>query len=444
MPKTRQPAAAKKCWSESFGVRGAKIRIAEREPGGVLYLLWLDKHGKQQKRSLGHRDRKLGKKQALELANLLAQAPSSGKTQLIANSVGPAAPAAVDPDEPLTLAKGIALAFDPVRGMYPTETKHSRESRKLAERGASILGNDLQWSELTPGKVQYLVRVLARKSKDGRGARTAEYMCDMLYGVANWLREEGLIPEAAALPKRNWKVKLKQEWQALTGVHVQPKRPRHAVDEVAAIFRALPDADPRLHLLIELAAELRAGQAVRARRSDLVLDPVGGFGLGRFVVHGRGKKHGEVVDLHPEVRTLVDEVLTSGYLSDAEAALRRGEVADYYLFPAGRLKDGRALVARCVRQPLGPTAIRDMFRALERAAGVEHQPGRSFYGLRRQATDLAPEFEQDARVLNRLTGHLDSATRERVYQDPQNELVRARAAKARREMRQYLGKGRVA
>jgi integrase len=177
----------------------------------------------------------------------------------------------------------------------------------------------------------------------------------------------------------------------------------------------------------------------------LILEPVGGFGLGRFVVHGRGKKHGEVVDLHPELRALVDEVLSTGYLAEAEAALQRGEIEDYYLFPAGRLKRGRALVDRCVQQPLGPTAIRVMFRALEKAAGVEHQPGRSFYGLRRQATDLAPEFAQDARVLNRLTGHLDSATRERVYQDPQNELVRARAAKARRQMRDYLaGKGEVA
>ena len=160
---------------------------------------------------------------------------------------------------------------------------------------------------------------------------------------------------------------------------------------------------------------------------------------------GRGKKHGEVVDLHPELRALVDEVLSTGYLAEAEASLQRGEIEDYYLFPAGRLKQGKALVDRCVHQPLGPTAIRDMFRALEKAAGVEHQPGRSFYGLRRQATDLAPEFAQDARVLNRLTGHLDSATRERVYQDPQNELVRARAAKARRQMRDYLaGKGEVA
>jgi hypothetical protein len=427
------PKGEKKCWSESFGMYGSTIRVAERDPGGVLYLLWIDKSGKQRKRSLGHRDRKLGKKQALELATHMAQA--AGTTL------------AVEPEreaEPLTLAEGIALAFDPIRGMYPKETKHARESRKLAERGAAIIGDELRWTELTPGKVQYLVRVLARQSKDGRGARTAEYMCDMLYTVASWLRQEELIPDAAALPKRNWKVRLKQEWQTLTGVRVEPKRPRHTLDEVSAIFNALPKADPRLRLLVELAAELRAGQAVRAKRSDLVLDPVGGFGLGRFVVHGSGKKHGEIVDLHPELRALVDEVLTSGYLADAEAALQRGELADYYLFPAGRMKEGRALVERCVGQPLGPTAIRDMFRVLEADAGVEHQQGRSFYGLRRQATDLAPEFEQDARVLNRLTGHLDSATRERVYQDPQNERVRAQAAVTRRRMRQHLGEGRAA
>ena len=35
MPRNnQQPAAAKKCWSESFGVYGATIRVAEREPGG--------------------------------------------------------------------------------------------------------------------------------------------------------------------------------------------------------------------------------------------------------------------------------------------------------------------------------------------------------------------------------------------------------------------------
>jgi integrase len=282
------------------------------------------------------------------------------------------------------------------------------------------------------------VRLLAQQSRDGRGASAAEKTCVILYAVASWLRQEELIPDTAALPKPRWKAKLKEEWRSATGRRVEVKRPRHTVDEVAAIFAALPQGDPRLRLLVELAAELRAGQAVRARRSDLHLGEMGGFGLGRFVVHGAGRKHGEIVDLHPELRALVDEVLSTGYLAEAEAAFRRGGLADYYLFPAGKLKSGSVPLERATKQSLSYMAIRSMFVAVERIARVEHQQGRSFYGLRRQATDLAPEFAQDARVLNRLTGHTDSATRERVYQDPQNERVRARAAEARRSMRRFL------
>jgi hypothetical protein len=92
-------------------------------------------------------------------------------------------------------------------------------------------------------------------------------------------------------------------------------------------------------------------------------------------------------------------------------------------------------------QPKQPDAPTGLPTPIELRMPWTWTPGDS---TRRQATDLAPEFAQDARVLNRLTGHLDSATRERVYQDPQNELVRARAAKAWREMRQYLGKGEAA
>ena len=46
----------------------------------------------------------------------------------------------------------------------------------------------------------YLVRVLARESNDGRGARSAEYTCVALYTIAGWLRQEQLIPETAGLP----------------------------------------------------------------------------------------------------------------------------------------------------------------------------------------------------------------------------------------------------
>jgi hypothetical protein len=326
----------KKCWSESFGFYGSTIRIAEREPGGILYLLWIDKEGKQRKRSLGHRDRKQGKKQALELANRMAGKPAVEKEA-----------------GPLTISEGIARAFAPLRGMYAGDTRHARQARALAERAAAKLEPGLTWAELTPGTVLYLARRFAQERTDGKGVRAAEYACVVLYTVAGWLREERLIPETAALPRRGWKTKLRDEWRSLTGRSTEPARPRHSVEEVRQFFAGLPQGDPRLWLLVELAAELRAGQAVRGRRSDLNLAPVGGYGLGRFVVRGVGKKLGEVVDLHPELRALVDRVLTEGYLSDAEAAYQRGELADYFLFPAGRLRQGKAPAARVDRQPLG-------------------------------------------------------------------------------------------
>ncbi|CAN5730835.1 hypothetical protein BH23GEM5_BH23GEM5_20720 [soil metagenome] len=413
--------AKKKCWSHSAGAYGSTIRVAEREPGGILYLLWVDNLGKQRKRSLRHKDRKRGRQEASELSYRLASGAEAREVTT-----------------PLSLREGVARAFDPMHGMYSGRSRHAAEARRAADRAVEILGGDLLWDNLTPGTMMYLVRVLAQGSEGGRGARSAELMCVVLYAIANWLRQERLISESAALPKRAWKAALRQEWQAVTGSRLEIQRPRHTMEEVKAIFGALPDGDPRLRLLVELAAELRAGQAVHAKRSDLALGPVGGFKLGRFVVHGCGKKGGEVVDLHPELRSLVDEVLADGYLSEAEVAYSRGEIEDYYLFPTGRLRHGKARVERCVAGHLDRGTLRELFLKVEELAGVEHKPGRAFYGLRRQATDLAPEFETDPRVLNRLTGHLDSATRERVYQDGQSDRVRSRAAEARQRMRHFL------
>jgi len=441
MPKTkRQPKAARKCWAESLGVYGATVRVAERDPGGVLYLLWLDKRGKQQKRSLGHRDRREGKRQALAAATAMMEASAAGRGVVIA------APQQQerkqqDAAAPLTLAQGIAQMFDPQRGAYATVTDHVRQAKRYAEAAAEILGPRLTWEDFTPGEMMYLVRHLAQQSRDGSGATAAEKTCVILYAIASWLRQEELIPDTAAVPKPRWKVRLREEWRALTGHRVEVKRPRHDVDEVAAIFAALPQGDPRLRLLIELAAELRAGQAVRAKRSDLILDAVGGFGLGRFIVHGNGKKHGEIVDLHPELRALVDEVLSTGYLAGAEAAFQRGEIPDYYLFPGGKMKSGSVPLSRATAGCLSDWTLRGLFKALEAIAGIPHKQGRALYGLRRQATDLAPEFANDARVLNRISGHTDSATRERIYQDPNNERVRAKAAEARRSMRAFLAEG---
>jgi len=82
----------------------------------------------------------------------------------------------------------------------------------------------------------------------------------------------------------------------------------------------------------------------------------------------------------------VDEVLSTGYMAQVEAAYGRGEIEDYFMFPAGKLRRGIVPVERATKQPLDKTAIRTMFVDVERKAGVEHQEAArstAFAGRRR-------------------------------------------------------------
>jgi hypothetical protein len=69
-------------------------------------------------------------------------------------------------------------------------------------------------------------------------------------------------------------------------------------------------------------------------------------------------------------------------------------------------------------------------------AGIEPVKGRGWYGVRRTATDLAEDVEQDDRVLNSLTGHQDSATRRKFYQQRNRPEILISASNARMKLRQ--------
>jgi hypothetical protein len=73
------------------------------------------------------------------------------------------------------------------------------------------------------------------------------------------------------------------------------------------------------------------------------------------------------------VREVVDEALSTGYLAEAEAAFQRGELEDYFLFPAGKLKGGYVPPDRAAAAHASYQAMRDLFEDLERIAGVEHR-----------------------------------------------------------------------
>ena len=85
------------------------------------------------------------------------------------------------------------------------------------------------------------------------------------------------------------------------------------------------------------------------------------------------------------------------------------------------------------------TAIKTWIK-FESAIGIDHAPGRSFYGLRRGLTDTAKDFSANPRALNNLTGHSEPGTRESHYVDQEREEDQAEAAVIRRRMRLSLAR----
>ena len=89
---------------------------------------------------------------------------------------------------------------------------------------------------------------------------------------------------------------------------------------------------------------------------------------------GRGRKEGETMDLRPELRAYIDHVLTHGYLAELEAARLRGEIADYPLFPGGKLVNGRIPLVRVKRYPERHLHVHDPDRWRDDFAKLEIKP----------------------------------------------------------------------
>lgn len=182
------------------------------------------------------------------------------------------------------------------------------------------------------------LRANGRDPRHAHGLRWAEIVCGALQAASRWLQQEGLIEPGEGEQARGWKATLNAEWAEITTQPIRaPAKPRYSVTELRKLWGALPKADPRLALAVELGAELRLGPVGRSRRSDVLHSPDGRFEVGMVRVHGRGRKHGELLMLSMEEPHALTRTMTRGYLADLERAYRAGEIRDYYLFPGRRL-----------------------------------------------------------------------------------------------------------
>jgi integrase len=341
------------------------------------------------------------------------------------------------PTSPLTLSQGLERVTDAATGKYPTDTDHRREVEREFKRAIAHFGGDTTFESIKRRDIRgfWRWRILELHKEGHTGLRGAEITVARFLAVAAWLRDEEMIPPGSCQLPRSWKDEFRKDWLELTDSRAlpTPNRPRHSLEELRAIIAKASEVDPRLHLALELGAELRLGQVIRARRPDLNLEHK------TFTVYGKGHKQGEKVHLTEGQLRVVTYYLKTGYLRFLEESM-----ADYPLFPAGELRGW--LVKGEPGIPYAPKrnaekgsvtrdALDDWFHNAERLAGVPVIKGRAAYGLKRRSVDKAKEEGISREGMQHLGGWSDNQMPDKIYADQDADYSRDEARDIRAKIR---------
>ncbi|HYC51095.1 MAG TPA: hypothetical protein VEB19_08315 [Gemmatimonadaceae bacterium] len=349
----------------------------------------------------------------------------------------------------LTILEGKRRAFDRNTGKYPTRTQHRDEVSRALDFAA------LTWAAMEPPVTAWVqvrkahIRALGReriralrRRRDVDGFRAAEITVMRVLAVAQWLRDEEIIPPGACVAPKDWRAKLKEDWIAITEAPdvPEPRRPRHTIQEMRAIMAKARDVDPRFEVLIAIGAEQRLGQVRRAWRS--AYDRAKGL----FRIPSRGKKQGALLELTRGQIAVLERALTVGYLRHLE----RLEL-DYPLFPGRELVytergEGKGRSGSRGSDPIAtqrhlkyPTVsrmkIRLWFHDAEALAKVPHVHGRGAYGLRRVAVDAAVAEKISPDGLQAHGGWTNSKTPNEIYRETERVEARSEAKDVRAKIR---------
>jgi integrase len=418
-------------WEESVGFLPWKVTVYE-EPSrkGVLYLRWRQ-DGNWKKKSLKRPLRTARGKIDLDTKRWALTEAQVQYARLVAG-----VPAEeITPVAPLSIEQGLAAVIDSKTGKYPTDTMHRREVVRELERAIKQWGAQTPWETIKRKDLRKLWRhrINELRAEKQAGLRGAEITIQRVLAVAAWLRDEELIPAGACVASRKWKEELRTDWIELSGERALPdvQRPRHSLEEMRKIMAVAGQVDPRLELALSLGAELRLGQVIRCRRSDLNLEHK------TFTVRGKGHKRGETVMLTDGQMRVVQHHLTAGYLRDLERA-----AADYPLFPAGQLRGGRSmkdpratLRYQLSAKPIDRSVLDGWFHDAEAKADVPTVKGRAAYGLRRQSVDAAKAANISREGLQRLGGWVDTQVPDAIYAEQEAGYAREEARDVRAKLR---------
>ncbi len=378
-----------------------------------------------------------------------------------------------DPENPLTLRQAFDAALTLGSGLYATRTAQWRDMRTIAGDICELLAlrdpNDPKGptepkllKDVTGHDALVLTRAIAECVAGGRkreianktttreipwgGFRMAVRAVEFLFRVVRFMAEKQKFSAPKLAPK--WREVMKEEWRDVTNKYHEVNKLAHSATDVARMFASLKDADPRLHILLELGAEARLGQVARSMRSHLSLEG-GVLGFGVLTVEGRSNKRGTEIDLTESQQALILDTMRSGYLLDLERHFQAGRLQDYPLFPgkrftegvcvAKKLEDGTRGSVVIPPRPVTEDGLRGWFKEFEKTLAIPQVKGRGWYGVRRKTADLAEDAVVDPRALNRLTGHADTKSR-RGYQSvtPRVRLLAVSAREANRNRPQIV------
>jgi len=444
-PKPRKRKSST-TWTFAIGRRPFRLSVKERaDKAGTVYA-YFRVNGRQAKCSLDISVRDATgalvedlKQQVISKATAMQIALRNGKPPQDARGTRPRTQATPS----LTLQAGIDLVFQVPGKVYQRLTPHVRDMKAHAARVTPALERLAPtWADLSPSHYveawKQVINDTTNLGAETKGLRSLELGIHAVVFAATRLAEKEIISFAPKKPPTGWKEQLRKDWaEAFTqgdSAALEPNRPRFSHDEIARLIAACssPHVDPRVGLAFMLGLEARLGQVGRCMRSHL-LEVQGEDGELKLRIPGKKKKLGTVVLLTPQEREVMQNALTTGYLSELERSRRSGRLKDFPLFPSGSLRDGKAW-PRAGLQPMNDRVLYGKFVQMEAAAGVEHVEGRGWYGARRTAVDLVSIATEDEDTKNHITGHKDSATRG-IYMDTEAparlKSIRAVRQKAR-------------
>lgn len=432
MPRKRPPVASP--FPLEVGVAPYVVRVVERAGKwrGMVYLQWW-KPGKKNHGWQSLRFRLEGRS-AQEVQTLVTQAQAAAQRKYEELS-GQRAPERPQAKRILTIADAWALITDPSTGKYPKDSRYRRQLADALALAARVLGEDFAWTTLDKAALRRVVRRQADLTmrRGGTGFRPAQIMGTRLLTIATLLRDEGFLPDTFYPPGgKAWHAELKTYVEQSHNRQLpETRRPRYAEAEIDRLHAVAPQVDPRFALMLEVGELLRPEQVGRTWRSQLTA------GLDRLRIEGRGKKRGQVMLLSPyetaALRRAFDPADPLGYLAEQEAAWQAHQ-RDYVLFPSALTRTAPPKAIAGHTATINKDQVQKWMRRAEGLAGIAHQDGRGWYGLRRGGTDAASAAQLSSAGLQNAFGWTSAKMATDVYEDRQRSGA-LEEAKAFRETR---------